>query len=176
METGPTAQLIRGVLDRRLDAAIATLPAPSNDLVVTSLGWQGMAAALPMTDARAFEPTLRLDGLAPARLVTMRRAINPAFHDATLAACRSAGVAPAMFEVSAPSVESVLLAVAAGVGPAILPISVAERHAMPGVRLVPLDARWIRDRVGGAHASRRGQPCDRRLRARRGAFLGIATP
>ena len=140
METGPTAQLIRGVLDRRLDAAIATLPAPSNDLVVTSLGWQGMAAALPMTDARAFEPMLRLDGLAPARLVTMRRAINPAFHDATLAACRSAGVAPAMFEVSAPSVESVLLAVAAGVGPAILPISVAERHAMPGVRLVPLDA------------------------------------
>jgi DNA-binding transcriptional LysR family regulator len=36
-------------------------------------------------------------------------------------------------------VESVLLAVAAGAGMALLPGSVAERYHAPGVRFVPLD-------------------------------------
>jgi DNA-binding transcriptional LysR family regulator len=38
-----------------------------------------------------------------------------------------------------PRVENALLAVAAGAGPAILPESVMERYATPGIRFVRLD-------------------------------------
>ena len=50
-----------------------------------------------------------------------------------------AAIAPTLFEVPEPQVESVLLAVAAGAGPAILPAAVTERYAVPGVRFVPLE-------------------------------------
>jgi hypothetical protein len=69
----------------------------------------------------------------------MPRAANPAFHDAVLGLCRDAAIAPALFEVPEPRVESVLLAVAAGAGPAILPAAVTDRYAVPGVRFVPLE-------------------------------------
>jgi DNA-binding transcriptional LysR family regulator len=41
-------------------------------------------------------------------------------------------------ELPEPRVENALLAVAAGAGLALLPESVADRHAAPGIRLVPV--------------------------------------
>jgi DNA-binding transcriptional LysR family regulator len=57
-----------------------------------------------------------------------------------LAACREAGIAPALIEVAEPVVEHVLLAVASGAGIALLPASVAGRYATAGVRFRPLAA------------------------------------
>jgi DNA-binding transcriptional LysR family regulator len=139
METGPAVRLIQEVRDGQLDAVVAGLPAATSGLLVTSLGHQSMVAAIAATDTRAVAPALSLARLDPARLVVMPRAVNPAFHDAVLALCRDAGVAPALFEVPEPRVESVLLAVAAGAGPAILPAAVTDRYAVPGVRYVPLE-------------------------------------
>jgi DNA-binding transcriptional LysR family regulator len=139
METGPAVRLIQEVRDRRLDAVVAGLPAATGGLLVTSLGHQSMVAAIAATDTRAVAPALSLARLDPARLVVMPRSVNPAFHDAVLALCRDAEVAPALFEVPEPRVESVLLAVAAGAGPAILPAAVTDRYAVPGVRYVPLE-------------------------------------
>jgi DNA-binding transcriptional LysR family regulator len=139
METGPAVRLIQQVRDRQLDAVVTGLPAATDGLLVTSLGHQGMVAAVAETDARSRAPALSLARLAPAQLVVMQRAANPAFHDAVVALCRDAAVAPALFEVPEPRVESVLLAVAAGAGPAILPAAVTDRYAIPGVRFVPLD-------------------------------------
>jgi DNA-binding transcriptional LysR family regulator len=139
METGPAVRLIRQVRDRDLDAVVTGLPAATGGLLVTPLGRQSAAAAIPATDTRAVEPALSLARLDPARLVVMPRAANPAFHDAVLALCRDAAIAPALFEVPEPRVESVLLAVAAGAGPAVLPAAVTERYAVPGVRFVPLE-------------------------------------
>jgi DNA-binding transcriptional LysR family regulator len=139
METGPAVRLIQEVRDRQLDLVVAGLPAATGGLHVTSLGHQSMVAAIAATDTRAVAPALSLARLDPARLVVMPRSINPAFHDAVLSLCRDAGVAPALFEVPEPRVESVLLAVAAGAGPAILPAAVTDRYAVPGVRYVPLE-------------------------------------
>ena len=61
---------------------------------------------------------------------------NPALHDAVVALCRDAGLSPVFVEAPEPRVEAVLLAVAAGGGAALLPASVAQRYATPGVRLV----------------------------------------
>jgi len=137
-ESGAAVRLIQRVRDRELDVAVAGLPAATSGLLVTSLGHQSMVAAITATDARSVAPALSLARLAPTRLVTMPREVNPAFRDAVVSLCRDADVAPTWHEVSEPRVESVLLAVAAGAGPAILPAAVTERFTVPGVRFVPL--------------------------------------
>ena len=139
METGPAVRLIQRVRDGLLDAVITGMPAPTDGLLVNSLGHQSMVVAMAATDKRAVAPAVSLARLAPARLVVMPRAVNPAFHDAVMAFARDAAIAPTLFEVPEPQVESVLLAVAAGSGPAILPAAVTERYAVPGVRFVPLE-------------------------------------
>jgi DNA-binding transcriptional LysR family regulator len=139
MESGPAVRLIQQVRDGQLDAVVAGLPAATAGLLVTSLGAQGAVVAIAATDGRAVAPALSLARLDPARLVVLPRVVNPAFHDAVLALCRDVGIAPALFEVPEPRVESVLLAVAGGAGPAVLPAAVTERYAIPGVRFVPLE-------------------------------------
>jgi DNA-binding transcriptional LysR family regulator len=139
METGQAVGLIQRVRERQLDAVVTALPAATSGLRVTSLGHQSAVAAIRATDTSARTHSVSLARLAPTRLVTMARAVNPAFHDAVLALCRDAAIAPSLFEVPEPRVESVLLAVAAGAGPAILPAAVADRYAIPGVSFVPLE-------------------------------------
>ena len=139
METGPAIRMIERVREGQLDAVVTGLPAPTAGLHVTSLGHQSMVAAIATTDSRPVAPAVRLADLAPSRLVLMPRAVNPAFHDAVVALCRAADLAPALFEAPEPRVESVLLAVAAGAGTAVLPAAVADRYAVPGVSLVPLE-------------------------------------
>src|SRR5215211_7379457 len=100
LETGPAIRLIQRVRDRELDAVVAGLPAPTAGLLVTSLGHQSMVAAIAVTDA----PAVSLARLAPTRLVTMARDVNPAFYDAVVSLCRDAAVAPTLFEVPEPRV------------------------------------------------------------------------
>jgi DNA-binding transcriptional LysR family regulator len=138
LETGSTLSLVDAVRDRRLDAVVTGLPTPSNGLRTTSLGRQRVVAALPGQHALAFDPGLTLERLAPQRLVMLPRVANPAFHDAVIALCRDAGLSPTLVEAAEPRVESVLLAVVAGAGAALLPASVVERYVTPGVRLVEL--------------------------------------
>ena len=139
METGPALRLIERVREGALDAAVAGLPAPTSGLLVTSLGHQSMVAAIPSPGTRPVAPATSLAALAPRRLVLMPRDSNPAFHDAVVALCRDADVAPPILEAQEPRVESILLAVAAGAGTAVLPAAVADRYAFPGVSLVPLE-------------------------------------
>jgi DNA-binding transcriptional LysR family regulator len=136
LETGPTHQLVQSVRDERLDAVVVGLPGPSAGLHVTSLGDQSLVAAVPAGSPKAFEPELTLEQLAPERLVMLPRDGNPALHDAIVALSRDAGLSPVFVEAPEPRVEAVLLAVAAGGGAALLPASVTQRYATPGVRLV----------------------------------------
>ena len=136
LETGVTHQLIQSVRDERLDAVVVGLPAAAKGLHVTSLGDQSLVAAIPAASPKAFESELTLERLNPDRLVMLPRDGNPALHDAVVSLCRDAGLTPAFVEAPEPRVEAVLLAVAAGGGAALLPASVTQRYATPGVRLV----------------------------------------
>jgi DNA-binding transcriptional LysR family regulator len=138
LETGTTLSLVQAVHDQRLDAAVVALPTPTRGLRVSSLGHQSLVAALPAADARGHEPELTLERLDPQRLVMLPRDANPALYDAVVAMCREAGLSPTFVEAAEPRVEAVLLSIAAGGGVALLPASVTERYAAPGVRLVPL--------------------------------------
>jgi hypothetical protein len=54
--------------------------------------------------------------------------------------CHGAGLSPTFVEMPEPRVEHVLLSVAAGAGLALLPETVTERFAAPGIRFVALES------------------------------------
>jgi DNA-binding transcriptional LysR family regulator len=139
LETGPAIRLIEELRAHRLDAVVTALPAPTNGLQTTLLGAQRAVLALPATHPKAVAPAVALERLAPERIVLLPRDANPAFHGAVIAICRDAGLSPVLLETAEPRVEHALLAVAAGTGFALLPESVTERYASPGVRFVPLE-------------------------------------
>jgi DNA-binding transcriptional LysR family regulator len=140
LTTGPSLRLIEELRASRLDAVVTSLPAPTNGLRVTSLGTQGAVVVLPATHPRAVDSTLAIGQLAPERLLGLPREANPAFHNAVVAMCHTAGLSPTFVELPEPRVEHVLLGVAAGAGLAVLPEAVTERFAAPGIRFVALEA------------------------------------
>jgi DNA-binding transcriptional LysR family regulator len=139
LETGGAIRLIEDLRAHRLDLVVTALPAPTNGLQTTSLGAQRAVLALPAAHPHSAAPAVALEQLAPERIVVLPRDVNPAFHSAVVAICRDAGLSPTLVEPAEPRVEHVLLAVAAGAGLALLPESVVERFATPGVRFVPLE-------------------------------------
>jgi DNA-binding transcriptional LysR family regulator len=139
LETGPALRLIEEVRARRLDAVVASLPAPTSGLRTTLLDHQRPVAVLPASHPHARATTIAIDRLAPDRLVMLPRDANPAFYNAVVAICHTAGLSPTLLEIDAPRVEDALLAVAAGAGMALLPESVAERYSFPGLRFVLLE-------------------------------------
>jgi DNA-binding transcriptional LysR family regulator len=132
-------ELIAAVRDERLDAAIVSLPAPTAGLRTTQLGQEGAVAALPASHRHAIRPAIRLDHLAPERIVVLPREASRPFYDAVLAACQSAVLSPSLVETRGTCVEPALLAVVSGAGIGLLPESVADRYSTPGVRFVPID-------------------------------------
>ena len=138
LEPGSDHGLIEAIRSEWLDAAVVSLPAATAGLRVTPLGEQRAVVALPVGHEQAMKPELRLEQLAPERIVVMPREANRPFYDGILAGCRAAGVSPSLVEMPDAPVEQALLAVASGAGLALLPESVAERYGTPGVRFVPL--------------------------------------
>jgi DNA-binding transcriptional LysR family regulator len=139
LESGFGLELIAGVRDERLDAAIVSLPAPTAGLRTTELGQEGAVAALPANHRQAARPAIRLDQVAPDRIVVLPREASRPFYDAVLATCQSAALSPWLVETQGACVEPALLAVASGAGIGLLPESVADRYSTPGVRFVPIE-------------------------------------
>jgi DNA-binding transcriptional LysR family regulator len=139
LEPGSGLELVDRVRAQQLDAAIVSLPIPAAGLRITSLGDQRAVAVFPVGHANAVKSTVRLDQLAPERIIVLPRDADRPFYDSVIAACRDAGVSPTLMEMPDGQVERALLAVASGAGMAVLPESVGERYGAAGVRFVPLD-------------------------------------
>jgi DNA-binding transcriptional LysR family regulator len=139
LEPGSCLELIQAVRAERLDAGIVSLPAPTAGLRTTALDDQRAVAALPVSHREAMKSEIRLERVAPERIVMLPRDANRAFYDAVVATCRNAGLSPTLVDMPDGHVERALLAVASGAGMALLPESVADRYVAPGVRFVRLD-------------------------------------
>ena len=139
LEPGFGLELIAAVRDERLDAAIVSLPAPTAGLRTTPLGQERAVFALPASHRHAVRPAIRLDQVAPERIVVLPREASRPFYDAVLTACQRAALSPSLVETQGTCVEPALLAVAAGAGIGLLPESVADRYSTPGVRFVSID-------------------------------------
>jgi DNA-binding transcriptional LysR family regulator len=138
LEPGSSTDLIEAVRREQLDAAVVSLPAPTAGLRATGLGYQSAVAALPVGHHQAVKLEVRLDQMAPERILLLPREANRPFYDAVIAACRAADLSPTLIEIPGAQIEQALLSVASGAGLALLPESVADRYAAPGVRFVPL--------------------------------------
>lgn len=138
LEPGLCLELIGAVRERRLDAAIVSLPSPIAGLRRVVLCRQRAVAVLPLDHDLALRDEIQLTQLAPDRIVVLPRETNRAFHDAVVASCHEAGISPTLVETLDASIERVLLAIASGGGMALLPESVAERYLPAGVALVPV--------------------------------------
>jgi DNA-binding transcriptional LysR family regulator len=138
-ESGSAARLADAVRAQRLDAAVVELPVSAHGLTVTPLARQHLVVAMPSDDPRAQAASLRLERLAPDRLITPPREVNPAFHATLVSLLRREGLATTLVEVGEPRIESVLLAVAASGVLALLPASAAASAAVAGVRIIPLE-------------------------------------
>jgi DNA-binding transcriptional LysR family regulator len=130
---------IEDVRSGRLDVAVVGLPAPTDGLRVDSLGFEGTVAAVAGRHPLSGRPSIPMAAFADTDLVVLPRATNPAFHDGVLAACREAGIAPALVETSEPKVELALMLVASGAGIALMPTSSAEHYSIPGVFFRPVE-------------------------------------
>jgi DNA-binding transcriptional LysR family regulator len=138
MESGAGLELVEAVRAGELDAAVVSLPAPTTGLRVTTLGDQRAVAVFPVGHPQAVSPQVRLEQIAPERIVVLPRDTDRPFYDAVIAACRGAGISPTLVEMPDGEIERVLLTVASGAGMALLPECVRERYAGAGVRFVPL--------------------------------------
>jgi DNA-binding transcriptional LysR family regulator len=138
LETGTPHNLLEEVRSGNLDAALVSLPAPTNGLERTLLGPQFGVVAMPVMHRHATEEVADLSRIQPDRIVVLPREVNPAFHDGVVALCRDRGISPTFVHTLEARVELALLAVSAGGGIAILPDSVAGAVSVPGVRFVPL--------------------------------------
>jgi DNA-binding transcriptional LysR family regulator len=124
----------------RLDAALVSLPAPTDGFRITDAGAEATVAAvsaLPVA-VRSRAP-VGLRDIAERPILTFPRARNPAFYDSIVAAFHAVGEAPTIDELDLASVERLLLEVAVGSGTAIVGASVPERITTPGVTYIALD-------------------------------------
>jgi DNA-binding transcriptional LysR family regulator len=138
MQPGSSSDLVAALRDGEIDAAIVSLPAPAPGLHVTPLGEQHAVAVLPIAHRLALASSVRLDQVAPERVVILPRDVDRPLYDAVLAACRAAGLSPALLEIPGGQIERLLLAVASGAGMALLPECIAERYGTAGIRFVPV--------------------------------------
>ena len=138
LEPGNSFELVEGVRADEFDAAIVSLPAPTGGLRITRLSDQRAVAVLPIGHHQAQQSEIRLQQVAPERIVVLPREANRPFYDAVVATCHNSGISPRLIEMADDDVERVLLAVALGSEMALLPDSVPERYAAVGVRFVPL--------------------------------------
>jgi DNA-binding transcriptional LysR family regulator len=136
LDSGHAWRMIDDLRSGRFDAVITSLPSPTDGLRVTSLGRQDAIAAVPAGHPQAVSPAVVLEWTACERLIILPRELNPALHGAVVAMCRAAELSPTFVE--ADSAEHALLGVAAGLGLALLPESVAERNVGCGIRFLPV--------------------------------------
>lgn len=137
LEEAPTARLIEQLVATELDAAFVR---PGNAQIkgieLLDLPKERMMLAVPAGHRLSKPKAVRMKDLAGEPIVQFPRAAGPGLYDQVAGACRVAGFEPT-FAATAPELTSVSNFVAAGIGLAIVPESVA-RARLPGVRYRPL--------------------------------------
>ena len=140
LERDSCRRLLADVASGQLDAAVVCLPAPLAGLRANVFDQETTVAAMADVHACASEAIIALALLRHTPIMVLAREVNPAFHDAIVAECWRTGAAPALMPTGDRTIGELLLGVASGGGIALLPSSVADRHAMPGVRFKALAA------------------------------------
>jgi DNA-binding transcriptional LysR family regulator len=140
LTAGTAPGLIEDVRARRLDVAAVCLPAATAGLRATPIAREGAVVAMPLMHRLSDRAEIDIAQLSDSSLLVTPRAVNPAFFDGVVAACRGAGFSPSLRESDEPGMDHLLMDVALGRGLALVSESAAQRHALTGVRFAPLAA------------------------------------
>lgn len=138
LDESGTTELIDDLRSERVDAAFIRTPvADPMGIAINPLLEEAMLVALPATHALAADAAeLPLAALAAETFIVYRRRSGPGLYDAIFGACHAAGFSPIVGQ-EAPRIVSTLNLVAAGLGIAVVPASLA-RMQMDGVIYRPL--------------------------------------
>ncbi|HEX8692292.1 MAG TPA: LysR family transcriptional regulator [Longimicrobium sp.] len=142
MSSAPLAQALR---EGSVDVGLLSESDTGPELRCWRSWSQRLVALLASTHPRAAERSLALTDLAREPFVTFPRAQAPELYDRIAAACHAAGFAPRVAQ-EAQSWHMIAELVGAGVGVAIVPVSVS-RFRVAGVRIVRLRPPLVAARV-----------------------------
>lgn len=169
-ERAPDA-LLRAVHDRSLDLAVLYLPVDEPDLAHRWLASEELLLALPEHHPAAARSTVGLADVADEPFVLPEQHDVPGLHAAVDAAFADAGVTPHVAQRGVWLMQTVLGLVAAGIGLAVVPGSVAAlgrtgvvlRHLDGAAPRVDIAAVWRPDNTSpplvGMLAGVRNPPC-----------------
>ncbi len=135
-EMGPDP-LLRGLRDRSLDVALLYLPVPDPDVATVPVATEELLLALPAGHPAAASDAVALADVAAEPFVLPEQHDVPGLHAEVTAAFADAGVAPRIAQQGVWLMQTALGLVAAGIGLALVPASVATLHR-DGVVLRPL--------------------------------------
>lgn len=132
-----TARQIEALRTDRTDIGLVVLPLDDpHDLTVVDIDKGALVAALPGAHPLARNPTVALAALACEPWVHFPARYGPGLHGRIAAACTAAGFAPRVVQ-EAVQMETIVGLVAAGLGVAVVPPSLADA-GRPDVAFRPL--------------------------------------
>lgn len=152
-ELGPDP-LLRGLHERSLDVALLFLPVPDPDLTTVAVATEDLLLALPVGHTAARDEEVAIADVATEPFILPEQHDVPGLYAEVRALFADAGVAPRIAVQGVWLMQTALGLVAAGIGLAIVPSSVAVLHR-DGVVLRPLRGR---KRVVTLAAVHRGEP------------------
>lgn len=152
----PTALQVEALGSHALDAGFVRLPLTAPLLALTPLHSEPFAIAISKSHRLAQEKHLTVGHLAEEPFIAYGQRWAPEFYQTWTGICRNAGFTPIVVQETA-EMDTALALVAAGMGVAILPEGVANRHSR-AVKVKPLAGEKIRSRIGIAIARDRKDP------------------
>jgi DNA-binding transcriptional LysR family regulator len=149
--TGDARTLLETVREGAIDVALVCVPAATAGLRLLTLEATPAVAVTTPGRRRSEASTTLAHVAACANVLLPVRRRDPAFYDGVIAGFHAAGHAPSVRESTATSAERLMLEVAAGAGPAILPGPVAERVHMSEAVVRPIVGATIVNTVAAVY-------------------------
>jgi DNA-binding transcriptional LysR family regulator len=142
----PTVLQVEALEAKTLDVGFVRLPLTAPGLAITPLHSEPFALAISKSHPLARKKRLTVADLAAEPFVTYGQRWAPEFYQTWTGICRKAGFTPVIVQETA-EMDTALALVAAGMGVAILPEGVVNRHRRM-LKVKPLTREAVRSQVG----------------------------
>lgn len=152
----PTVLQVQALEAKTLDVGFVRLPLTAPGLAITPLHSEPFALAISKNHPLARKKLLTVADLAGEPFVTYGQKWAPEFYQTWTGICRKAGFTPVIVQETA-EMDTALALVAAGMGVAILPEGVVNRHRRV-LKIQPLTREAVRSQIGIAVARDSSNP------------------
>lgn len=132
-----SSEQIEALHEDKLDIGFLHMPTPHPDLVTRTIVREPMLMAMSDVHPLAGRRQVRLSEFAGDDFVLPLRHMSPIFYDSIIAACRAAGISPAIPPHQPRNLLTILSLVSVGAGVSVIPRTLAAA-GFPGVAFKPL--------------------------------------